>query len=526
MRARALVHRIVGRRPRVPPGRPTPRVAVLGTGFGGIAAAIRLRQAGIDDVTLYEKADAIGGTWRDNTYPGAECDVPSHLYSFSFALRPDWSRHYPRQPEILEYLERCVDEHGLRDRIRFGAEVTELRWDDDELCWHLRTAAGDEATADVVVSGLGQLNRPSVPDLPGLEAFGGAAFHSARWDHDHDLTGERVGVVGTGASAVQLVPPVADLAGHLTLFQRSPNWVGPKPNPAFSERTRAAFAAVPGLARAYRSAIYLVFEARWPFLRRSNRLSGVVESLLVRYLRSQVHDPVKAEQLVPDFPLGCRRILATDDYLRTVDRPDVSLVTAPVVRVEPDGVVTADGVHHPLDALVLATGFRSTEFLAPVAVTGRGGRALADAWVDGAEAHLGVTVAGFPNLFLLYGPNTNLGHSSIVFMLERQVELVVQLCASMVEHGVAAVDVRPEVQARSNRALQDRLADTVWAEGCGSWYVDASGRITNNWAGPTIRYWWEVLVPDPRDYEALRRPGGPAAHGAADEALAGAGGSS
>ena len=496
-----------GGRKRAPvgPASVTPRVAILGTGFGGLGMAIRLVQEGITSFTIYEKADGVGGTWRDNRYPGAECDVPSHLYSLSFAPKADWSRHYPEQPEILAYLEVCTDEWGLRPHIEFGTEIVSARFDDDTSVWHLESRSGDEFEADVVVCALGQLNRPATPDIPGLDEFAGVQFHSARWPADHDLRGERVAVIGNGASAVQFVPRIAPEVEHLTIFQRSANWVMPKKNPPFAAATKRLFARVPAVDRAYRSFLYLTFESRFFWFRRNSRLARLIEKAGHAYREEEVADPELRAKLTPDYPIGCKRILAVSDYYSTLVRDDVDVVDVAIERVTADGIVTTDGESHPVDTLILATGFESTDFLAPVQITGRAGQKLDEVWHDGAEAYLGLTVAGFPNLFMLYGPNTNLGHNSIVFMIERQIGYILQCLHELVDHRLASLEVRPEVMASYNRAVQKRMHQTVWEAGCHSWYKTESGKVTNNWPTFTVEYWLATRHPRFSSFESRPR---------------------
>ena len=481
--------------PPISESTPTPSIAILGTGFGGLGMAIRLRQAGITTFTIYEKADGVGGTWRDNTYPGAECDVPSHLYSLSFAPKHDWSRHYPEQPEILAYLEDCVERWDLGPHLRLGTEIAAARFDDVADQWVLETTAGEDHVADILVCGLGQLNRPFVPEISGLAEFGGTVFHSARWDHGHDLDGDDVAVIGNGASAVQFVPRIAPVTEHLTIFQRSANWVMPKQNPPFSERTKALFARLPGLDRGYRASIYWRFEARFLMFRRASRFARVVEKAGKAYREKEVADPVLREQLTPDYPIGCKRILAVSDYYATLVRDDVDVVSEPIERITPGGIVTADGQERPVDTIILATGFESTDFLAPVEIVGRDGLKLDEVWHDGAEAYLGITVSGFPNLFMLYGPNTNLGHNSIVFMLERQISYVLQCVQEMVAGGHTSLNVRQSVMDSYNRAVQRRMHQTVWEAGCSSWYKNAAGKVTNNWPTFTVEYWLATRHP-------------------------------
>lgn len=470
------------------------RVAILGAGFSGLCMAVRLAKAGIRSFTIYEKSDGVGGTWRDNSYPGAGCDIPSHLYSFSFDRRPDWSRHYALQPEILRYLDDCVDRFGLRSKIRFGVEIVGARFDDAEALWHLRTRSGETFTADVLVTGLGQLNRPSVPEIPGLEQFTGTAFHSARWDHSSDLAGKRVAVIGNGASAVQFVPRIAPDVARLHLFQRSANWILPRNDAAYSAIAQRIFRSLPALEWMHRAAIYWALETR--FLAMQNRtgrwVAPLVERAAMAHLEAQVPDADVRAKLVPDYPLGCKRVLISDDFYPALARANVEVVTSPIERFVRDGVVTADRRHRPVDTLIFGTGFESLSFLAPLEIEGRHGVRLGDVWRDGAEAYLGTAVAGFPNLFILYGPNTNLGHNSIVFMVEAQVGWAVRCVEELFRRDAGWLDVRREAMDAYNRDLQERMLDTVWMAGCHNWYKTASGKVTNNWPRFTFRYWLEM----------------------------------
>ena len=463
-------------------------MAILGAGAAGLATAIRLQDVGLDDVVIYEKSDGVGGTWRDNTYPGAACDVPSHLYSFSFAPKTDWTRKFARQPEILSYFEGLVRSHGLEPMLRLGTEITSVTWDEDRVFWVLVDAAGGVETADVVVSGLGQLNRPNIPDIAGLDSFSGPSFHSARWRHDIDLRGLRVRVIGIGASAIQFVPRVARDARTTTLFQRSVNYVAPKPDRAFRRWERWLLERVPVLQRGDRSWIYWRLEPRFALMRRNSRMGAWLREKFSTQVAKMASDDLPAEALVPDYDPGCRRILIANDWYPTLLRPDVEVVTDAVSSVTPTGVVTADGTEHRLDALIFGTGFHSTEFLSPIRVTGRDGRTLDDAWRDGAEAYLGLAVPGFPNLFVLYGPNTNLGHNSILFMIEQQVDFVRSVIAEMMERDAAATEVEESAMRRYRDEMADALDDTVWSEDCSSWYKNSAGRITNNWPDFSINY--------------------------------------
>ncbi|MEV0199360.1 NAD(P)/FAD-dependent oxidoreductase [Nonomuraea sp. NPDC050691] len=464
-----------------------PRVAIIGAGFGGLCMAIRLERAGITTYTVFEKAGDLGGTWRDNTYPGAGCDIPSHLYSYSFEKYGSWTRRYPRQAEILAYLQHCADKYGVRRKICFDTEVVGAAFDGNR--WQVTTATRSAAPSteafDVVVTAMGQLNRPNLPDIPGMSGFAGTSFHSARWDHSHDLTGRRVAVIGNGSSAAQLVPHVARAAGRLEVFQRTPNWVIPKPDAAFGSRTRLAFRYVPGAQRVYREWIYRYAETTlYPAL-----AQGWSADLLRRralgHLHRQVPDPGLRAKLTPGYPPGCKRVVIDSAFYPALTRPNVDVVTEKIVRVTPEGVETAEALH-PADTIIYATGFRSTEFLAPMSVTGRDGLTLAERWSGGAEAYLGISVPAFPNLFLLYGPNTNLGHNSIVFMLECQVNHVMACLPHLTAHG--PMEVRPEAMAAWTRRLGAAMERMVWQDGCRSWYKTADGRVTNNWPGTTTLY--------------------------------------
>lgn len=477
------------------PPRPL-RVAVVGAGFGGVGMAARLLQEAAGGlpvtVTVLERGPDVGGVWRENAYPGAACDVPSHLYSFSFAPKPDWSRRFAPQPEIADYLREVAERFGVRARTRFGVEVTEARYDETSATWVLALGDGGTLEADVLVAACGQLSRPAYPPLPGRETFAGQAFHTATWPRDAALAGRRIAVVGTGASAIQVVPAVVDEVASLTLFQRHPPYVIRKPDRAYPPALQRAFARVPGLLRASRWANYWWNETRSLGFNTEPRLLAPFEWAFRARLRRQVADPALREVLTPRERIGCKRILISNDYYDALQRPHARVVTAPVAAVEPAGLRTADGELHEVDTVVWGTGFRATDFLVPMQVAGRGGRRLADVWADGAQAHLGLTVPGFPNLFLLYGPNTNLGHNSIVVMLEGQIGYVVSAVRRLARGDVRAVEVRPEVFAGFRRWVQQRSAGTVFATGCSSWYRTAAGVFTNNWPASTLTYRWRT----------------------------------
>ena len=467
-----------------------PRVIVIGAGFGGLGVAEALRRAGVHDVTILERADSIGGVWRDNTYPNAACDVPSPLYSWSWAPNPTWGRRYGTQPDILDYIHRTAAETGLLDLVRTGTDVVGLSYDDTASVWRVETAAGEVLEADLVVSAVGQLSNPVVPDLPGRESFAGPAFHSAHWRHDVDLAGKRVAVVGTGASAIQFVPGIVDRVGSMTIFQRSAPYVVPKMDQQYRPVHHRLFRRFPALLNAERRSWFWITErlnaAFEGHARRSGALLSVLRAVCLLNLRVQVRDKDLRRKLVPDYPIGCKRVLFSNAWYAAITRPHVEVVDHPVTAVEPTGVRTDDGRLHEADVLIWGTGFAATDFLAGIRVTGAGGADLREVWSDGAWAHLGLTVPGFPNLFCLYGPNTNLGGSSIIGMLEAQAGYVAQVARRMADTGARRVEVLPEVAAAYDREMQDRLGDSVWS-GCSSWYRDGS-RITTNWPGLVEEY--------------------------------------
>ena len=479
------------------------RVAIIGTGFGGLAAAVRLKQAGIPDLVLFEKSDDVGGVWRENTYPGAACDVPSHLYSLSFAPKADWSRRFAPQAEIHQYLRDVARDFDVLRHIRFGTEVTAAAFDEDAGVWRLTLAGGDEHEADVLIAATGQLSRPSTPAIPGLDRFEGTLFHSARWDHDHDLTGERVAVLGTGASAVQFVPEVRKDAVHVTVFQRSAPYVVPKPDRAYTRAHLRAFRALPATQRFGRGLTRALSERFNRALTEQTRFTALVALAFRLHLRHQVKDPALRRRLVPDYPIGCKRVLFSNDWYPALAQPDVEVVTDPIHEITPRGVRTlVDGrpVDHEVDVVIHGTGFAATEFLRPMTVAGRGGLDLHDYWADGAHAYLGVTVPHFPNMFIVYGPNTNLGGSSVISMIECQTGYLAQAVSLLARGALDVVEVREDVSTRFDHEVQDRLAHSVWATGCASWYQTDSGRVTTNWPGTVHEYRQRTQQFQPADY--------------------------
>ena len=470
----------------------TPRIAIIGSGFAGICLAIQLKKAGIESFTIFEKGARLGGTWRDNVYPGCACDVPSFLYCFSFEPKHDWSRKWAPQAEILDYLEKCADKYELVPHIRFSTGVESARFDAAAGLWRVRTTRGEEVVAEVLVSGVGQLNRPHVPQIPGLEEFAGESFHSARWNQDYVLDGKDVAVVGNAASAVQFVPEIAPRVRNLYVLQRSANWMLPKQDGPYTERDQETFHLFPFLAVLYRWLIWFFLEIRFTLFRKNRLARWIATRIASEHLADQVSAPELRKALTPDYRIGAKRILISDDYYPALQRNNVRLLTDGIDRVTRDGIVVTSGDLLRVDAVIFATGFESTSFLAPMTLYGKNGTSLSEAWKDGAEAYLGITVSGFPNFFMLYGPNTNLGHNSIIFMLECQVRYIVQIIEHMVRRRLKAVEVRPEVMATYNRWMRAELDETVWAEVGKSWYKTASGRITNNWSRTTTSYWWRT----------------------------------
>jgi cation diffusion facilitator CzcD-associated flavoprotein CzcO len=484
------------------------RVAIVGTGFAGLGMAIRLKQQGIQDFVVFERAGDVGGTWRDNTYPGCQCDVPSHLYSFSFAPNPGWSRTFSQQREIQDYLRRCAAHFDVNPHVRFHHEVQNAQWDEDAQRWTIETSGG-RFTADVLVAGMGGLSEPSIPSIPGLDKFEGAAFHTAQWDHDVDLKGRRVAVIGTGASSIQVVPEIQPEVEELHLFQRTPAWIMPHPDRPLSAREHTIYRRFPLAQRLMRAAIYWARETFViPFVR--PKLARIPETQARKFISKQVKDPELRRKLTPDYTIGCKRILISNDYYPAVSKPNVRLETEGIREVRERSIVTADGREIEVDVIVLGTGFKIRDMPAAHRVRGRDGRTLAEAWNGSMEAYLGTAIAGFPNLFMLVGPNTGLGHNSIVFMIESQVEYVLGALRTMQAGALSSIDVRREVQDAYNAELQENLKDTVWSTGgCASWYLDDTGRNTTLWPGSTWPFRRRTRRFDPAAYELRARVGTP-----------------
>jgi cation diffusion facilitator CzcD-associated flavoprotein CzcO len=476
------------------------RVGIVGAGFSGLCMAIRLLREGIDDFYVLERADEVGGTWRDNTYPGCQCDIPSTLYSYSFAPNPDWSRFYPLQSEIREYLRRCANDFGVMPYIRFGHDVQGAEWDEEAARWRLETSQGP-LSCDVLVGGMGGLSTPSAPDIPGLDSFEGTAFHSAEWDHEHDLHGERVAVIGTGASAVQFVPKIQPKVGRLHLFQRTPSWVLPDPDRRVSDFERRLFRRLPVTQRLLRGGIYFAHEATVFGTIVNRRLSSALEGIGRRHIRDQVSDPGLREKLTPRYTLGCKRITMSNTYYPALTQPNAELVTEPIREIRARSIVTDDGSERELDTIILGTGFKVHDNPAFESVRGRGGLTLREAWKGSPRAYLGSTIAGFPNLFLIVGPNSAGGYNSIIFTTEAHVNYALACLKEMDRRGVGAVEVRPEVYDEFNRSTEERLRHSVWNEGgCASWYIDSNGRNGVWWPGFTWRLWQRTRRFEPTDY--------------------------
>ncbi|MBI5105424.1 MAG: NAD(P)/FAD-dependent oxidoreductase [Solirubrobacterales bacterium] len=494
-----------------------PKIVIVGAGFGGIAAAIELRRHGFQNITILEKAPDLGGTWLFNTYPGAACDVPSHLYSYSFAQRRDWERLCPTQADILGYAHDVAREHGI-DRLVVGdSPVASCTYDDATCRWTVTTATGVAHEADAVVLATGQLHQPATPRFPGAETFAGHSFHSAQWDHDYDLRGKRVAVVGTGASAVQFVPEVAAEAGRLTVFQRTGNWFLPRRNRRYPALLKALVKHVPPVQRMRRQFMFEYCESLTRAIRHPRTFGRLLGWRSAAFMRWQLRsDPELRRRVWPDYTFGCKRVLFSSYFLPALLRPNVDLVTDAITEVRPEGVVTADGRVHEVDCIIYGTGFKTNDFMFPMEITGAAGRSLRDAWSQGAHAHLGITVPGFPNMFLMYGPNTNTSGGSILVYLEAQAAYLRQALELRLRSGAAALDVRADVEARSDQELQARFRGTAWTR-CDSWYRDDHGRIVANWPGYMREYLDATRVLDPADFSLVRRAPAPVAVGATGE---------
>jgi cation diffusion facilitator CzcD-associated flavoprotein CzcO len=483
------------------------RVAVIGSGFGGLGAAVRLRREGITDFVVLERAASVGGTWRDNSYPGCACDVPSHLYSFSFAPNPDWPRTFSGQEHIRAYLEHVTDTFGLRPHIRLNSEVRMMRWDGAQLRWNIETSSGN-LSADVVVSATGPLSDPKVPDIRGLDSFPGKVFHSARWDHDYDLRGKRVAMIGTGASAIQIVPSIQPEVGRLTLFQRTPAWVMPRMDRAIGGLERSLHRALPFTAQVRRGLLWGIRELQvQAFTKHPNQL-GFVEKLARRNMYRAVKDPALRAKLTPGYRIGCKRILLSSEYYPALTRPNVDVVASGLSEVRGSTLVASDGTEAEADAIIFGTGFHVTDMPIAERVVGADGRTLAETWKGGMAALRGASAAGFPNWMTIIGPNTGLGNSSMILMIESQLNYMADYLRQLdALGGRAALDARPAAVSLWNNRVQERMKRTVWnTGGCTSWYLDAAGRNTTIWPGTTSEFRRATRRVDLTEYEVLRAP--------------------
>ncbi|GAA2446144.1 flavin-containing monooxygenase [Streptomyces mauvecolor] len=484
------------------------RVAVIGSGFGGLGAAVRLRREGITDFVVLERAGSVGGTWRDNSYPGCACDVPSHLYSFSFAPNPDWPRTFSGQEHIRAYLEHVADVFRLRPHIRLDHEVTMMRWDSDALWWEIEVAHGATLTADVVVSATGPLSDPKMPEIPGLASFPGKVFHSARWDHDYDLRGKRVAMVGTGASAIQIVPSIQPDVARLTLFQRTPPWVMPRMDREITGAERWLHRQLPFTGAARRGLLWGIRELQVSaFTKRPNEL-GLIESIAKSNMARSIKDPALRAKLTPDYRIGCKRILLSSAYYPALAEPNVDVVASGLAEVRGSTVVAADGTEAEVDAIIFGTGFHVTDMPIADRVVGAEGHTLAESWKDGMQSLRGATAAGFPNWMTIIGPNTGLGNSSMILMIESQLAYMADYLRQLnVLGGRAALAARPSAVGAWNRRVQERMKRTVWnTGGCTSWYLDAGGRNTTVWPGTTSEFRRETREVDLAEYEVVRAP--------------------
>lgn len=483
-------------------------VAIVGTGFSGLGMAIKLKEAGIDDFVLLERGANVGGTWRDNHYPGAACDVPSHLYSFSFEPKTDWSRAFAPQPEIRAYLEHCADKYDIRRHIIFNTTVTEARFDELDGRWHGRASNGDTLTAKYVVAGIGALSNPAIPRLKGIENFEGAAFHSAQWRHDVDLRGKNVVVIGTGASAIQFVPQIQPKVGRLTLLQRTAPWVLPKPDRRIGGLEQMAYRRLPLLRELYRSFLYFRFESQAVAFSVNPKLMTLAKQMGLHNIRKHIKDEKLRAAVTPDYLPGCKRILISNDYYPALAQPNVEVMNTGVREVRAHSVITSDGREVPCDAIIYGTGFTVHDYLGGIRITNRHGVDVGTSWKDGAEAYLGTVVAGCPNLFMLMGPNTGLGHNSMVYMIESQVRYAVGAIHFAQKKELAYIDVRKSVQDRYNSGIQARLHKAVWETGgCNSWYLNESGKNSTLWPGFTFEFRARTWFFNPFDFVQVKATG-------------------
>jgi len=493
-----------GSRHQVDGGGRRPSVAIVGGGFAGVGAAVLLVRAGYSDVTIFERGERVGGVWAHNTYPGAACDVPSHLYEFSFEPNPRWSCRYAPQAEIQEYLEAVARRHGVLERVRTGTEVTRARWEEERGKWQLQTSAGS-FEADIVITACGQLSIPKKPQINGLDSFAGPVFHTAGWDHDVDLTGKRVAVIGTGCSAIQTVPAIQPIARQIDVYQRSPGWTMPKMDFAYSERAKRLFERFPALQRLDRLATFAFMDIGAAAMTSQRWLIAPFRAAGRRQIRNAINDSDLRAKVTPSDEIGCKRIMLTDEWYPTLEKPNVELITERIEQVTATGVKSGDGTERPADVIVLATGFESHAFVAPMEVIGVGGRTLAEEWDPVARAYLGLSVPGFPNMFLLYGPNTNGGTGSVIYVIEAGVAHVIAALNALERTNADRIEVRRERADTFNRELRSALAGTVWHTGCTNWYVDENGNDPSQWPWMWSTYRRRTQHLEPGAYELTAR---------------------
>lgn len=476
----------------------SPSIAIIGAGFSGLCMGIKLKEAGITSFRIFEKANKVGGTWRENTYPGVACDVPSHLYCFSFAPNPDWTKHYSGGAEIQAYIEKCSADYGMDDHLEFGEQLVSANFGDG---WNLEFASGRKEKVDFLINGIGGLHVPRWPELEGMGEFTGKAFHSAHWDHEHDLTGRNVAVVGTAASALQLIPEIVDKVKTLTVFQRTPNWVMPRQDPPYSDGQKNRFRKFGWIRKLHRLGIYLSFEGRFPLFRQNRLLQAWARKQALKHLEEQVPDPALRAKLTPDYPVGCKRILGSDEYFPALQKANVNLVTDPIDHVNSTGIMDASGAHHQVDTIVYATGFKPFSLLEGMEITGPSGQKMSDYFAHGGvRAHNTVSVPGFPNFALLTGPNSGLGHNSIILMIEAQVGYIVGCLKAMQRKNAKSIDVKTDLSEQYDVQIQRDLQGSVWLSGCKSWYVGADGRNYTLWPWSTLKYRRMMHRVDPNDF--------------------------
>lgn len=486
--------------------KPDFQVGIVGAGFAGVIAALRLKQTGRDSFVIFEKAKEVGGTWRDNVYPGCACDVPSNLYSISFEPNPNWQRMYSSQREILDYLKNVVRKHDLDKRIRYDSEILKYEFDEQFGWWKLTDRDGVTTIVRTVIIAMGPFNRPQLPKIKGRESFAGKALHSARWDESYELKNKRVAVIGTGASAVQIVPAIAPEVAQLTVFQRSAAWIGTRMDAEIPVETRRRYGKYPFIQSFWRGFLYWLLELRGRMFIGNRTIHKYFHKLSLQKLENEVENPETRRKLTPDYKLGCKRILSSDDYLPTFNRENVALETDSISEINRDGIVTTNGVQHNFDAMIFATGFEVADITTEMRVYGRNGRELFQEWqTKGLQAYKGMTISGYPNLAFILGPNSGLGHSSMIYMMEKQVDYIIKYLTILDNKPENSfLDLKPEVQRKYNRVIHDQFQNTLWASGCKSWYINAAGRNTTLYPRLTWHFRRRTKRIDEGEYEFVQ----------------------